>query len=73
MPPLPVMGWRNVVKTLQNLGRESSRQSGSHIALVKDEQAATLSIPKHKEIRKGTLRGLIRAAGLTIDEFLAAI
>ena len=73
MPQLPALGWRDVVKAFEDLGWEFSRQSGSHIAMVKDGVPATLSIPKHKEVRKGTLRSLIRSAGLTIDEFLAAI
>jgi hypothetical protein len=34
---------------------------------------ATLSVPDHKEIAKGTLRSLIRSANLTVDEFVAAI
>ena len=34
---------------------------------------ATLSMPNHKEVAKGTLRSLIRAAGLTADEFFAGI
>lgn len=33
---------------------------------------ATLSVPHHKEVAKGTLRSLIRSAGLTVDEFCAA-
>jgi hypothetical protein len=31
---------------------------------------ATLSVPDHKEVAKGTLRSLIRAAGITVDEFV---
>jgi predicted RNA binding protein YcfA (HicA-like mRNA interferase family) len=50
-----------------------ARQKGSHIIMVKPGQMATLSVPDHREVAKGTLRSLIRAAGLTIDEFIAAI
>ena len=39
--------------------------------MVKEGEMATLSVPNHKEVAKGTLRSLIRAAGLTVDEFLA--
>jgi hypothetical protein len=31
---------------------------------------ATLSVPDHKEVAKGTLRSLIRASGLSVDEFI---
>jgi hypothetical protein len=40
--------------------------------MTKDGEIATLSIPDHKEVAKGTLRSLIRAANLTIDEFVKA-
>ena len=46
-----------------------ARQRGSHIILVKPEHIATLSIPNHKEVAKGTLRSLIRTAGLTVEAF----
>jgi len=38
--------------------------------MVKAGMNVTLSIPDHKEIAKGTLRSLIRTAGLTVQEFL---
>jgi len=45
-------------------------QTGSHAVLTKVGQRANLSIPQHREIKPGTLRSLIRTAGLTVDEFL---
>jgi len=53
------------------LGWSVARQSGSHIILVKEGEMATLSVPDHREVAKGTLRGLIRAAGLTVADFVA--
>jgi predicted RNA binding protein YcfA (HicA-like mRNA interferase family) len=50
-----------------------SRQASSHIILTKTGEVATLSVPAHKEVARGTLRSLIRAANLTVDEFVAAI
>ena len=73
MPKIPAMSGREVVKTFESLGWEFARQSVSHIVLVKAGESASLSVPDHKEVRKGTLRGLIRTANLTVDEFLAAI
>jgi predicted RNA binding protein YcfA (HicA-like mRNA interferase family) len=46
------------------------KSRGSHIILVKEGACATLSVPDHKEVARGTLRSLIRAAGLTIEEFI---
>ncbi len=45
------------------------RQRGSHVILVKDGHPATLSVPDHRELAKGTLRSLIRAAGMMTDDF----
>jgi hypothetical protein len=41
--------------------------------MVKEGEIATLSVPDHKEVAKGTLRSLVRSANLTMDQFLAAI
>lgn len=58
--------------SLESLGWEVVRQTGSHIIMVKNEEPVTLSVPDHREVAKGTLRSLIRTAGLTVDEFVAA-
>ena len=71
MPPLPTLSGREVVKILGKDGWVQVRQRGSHMILVKEGHIATLSVPDHKEIAKGTLRSLIRASGLTVEEFLA--
>ncbi|MDH5346740.1 MAG: type II toxin-antitoxin system HicA family toxin [Nitrospira sp.] len=46
------------------------RQKGSHIIMTKPGHIATLSIPNHQEVARGTLRSLIAKAGLTIEQFL---
>ncbi|MCY7273259.1 MAG: type II toxin-antitoxin system HicA family toxin [Phormidesmis sp. CAN_BIN44] len=69
---VPVLSGREVVRVFRSLGWEAVRQTGSHIIMVKDEELATLSVPDHREVAKGTLRSLIRTAGLTVDEFVAA-
>ncbi|XGB39228.1 MAG: type II toxin-antitoxin system HicA family toxin [Cyanobacteria bacterium LVE1205-1] len=69
---LPVMSGREVVRVFESLGWEAVRQTGSHIIMTKDEETATLSVPDHREVAKGTLRSLIRNAGLTVEEFVAA-
>ncbi len=73
MTQLPSLSGKEVVKAFENLGWQVSRQSGSHIVLTKDGEMASLSVPNHKEVAKGTLRSLIRHANLTIDEFVKAI
>jgi predicted RNA binding protein YcfA (HicA-like mRNA interferase family) len=45
-------------------------QVGSHVVMTKPGMRANLSIPQHRELSVGTLRVLIRHAGLTVDAFL---
>jgi predicted RNA binding protein YcfA (HicA-like mRNA interferase family) len=73
MPFLPSLSGRKVVRAFQALGWQVARQRGSHIILVKEGQNATPSVPDHKEVAKGTLRSLIRAAGITVDEFVQSL
>ena len=72
MAVLPVLSGRQVVQVFQSLGWQPARQRGSHIILIKPGHIATLSVPDHKEVAKGTLRSLVRAAGLTVEVFAAA-
>ena len=73
MPPVPILKPREVVKVFRSLGWSVARQKGSHIIMIKEGSIATLSIPNHAEVARGTLRSLISKAGLTIDEFIAAV
>ena len=74
MSELPRASGRDVVKALTKAGYEQDRQRGSHIIL---RQAASphrrIVVPDHKEVAKGTLRAIIRQAGLTVDEFKALL
>ena len=69
MPSLPRLSGREVVKVFAKDGWEMARQRGSHMILVKQGHMATLSVPDHREVAKGTLRSLIRASGLTVEDF----
>ena len=53
----------------ERVGFEIRRRRGSHIILVRTGTPVTLSVPDHQELKRGTLRALIRQAGLTVDEF----
>jgi predicted RNA binding protein YcfA (HicA-like mRNA interferase family) len=69
--PLPVLSGADTVKIFQKAGWRIDRQRGSHVILLKPGQIASLSVPQHKELAPGTLRALIRASGMTVDEFVA--
>lgn len=73
MPSVPLLRPNQVVKAFTRLGWEVARQRGSHIILVKDGNIATLSIPNHSQVARGTLRSLIKRAGISVEEFLEAL
>lgn len=74
MTRLPVVSGRDAVKALRKIGYEVDHQSGSHMILRRATPPfRRLTIPDHKELAKGTLRAIIREAGLTVEEFAALL
>ena len=73
VPPLPVLSGAETVRNFQRFGWIVARQRGSHVIMTKPGVAVTLSVPNHSAVAKGTLRTLIRNAGLTVDEFCATL
>ena len=73
MPPIPVLRPGEVIKVFGKFGWQIARQSSSHIILTKKGHIATLSVPNHSEVARGTLRSLISKAGLTVEEFVEAL
>jgi predicted RNA binding protein YcfA (HicA-like mRNA interferase family) len=73
MARLANISGKETVKAFQKAGWEQLGQVGSHVVMVKAEVRINLSIPQHKELSIGTLRALIRNAGLTVDEFLSLL
>lgn len=70
MSKLGNISGKDAVKAFSKVGWQSVGQVGSHLMMTKPGQRANLSIPQHKELSVGTLRALIRASGMTVDEFL---
>ena len=62
---------KEALAIFQKFGYILDHQTGSHMILY-HESRPTLSIPNHKELAPGLLRGLIRKSGLSVDEFLKA-
>ena len=73
MPQLPVLSGQETVRHFERLGWDVARQRESHIVMTKPGEMTTLSVPNHPTVAKGTLRRLIRNAGLTVSEFCAAL
>lgn len=73
MGKLPSVSGRQAARAFTRLGWRFLRQSGSHMVYGKPGVAANLSIPDHRSLASGTLRALIRCAGITVEEFAAAL
>lgn len=71
MPKLPVVSGQDVVRILTKAAFEVHHQKGSHIILKQTSPPfARLSVPDHKELKRGLLVSLIRESGLTRDQFV---
>ena len=68
MPKLPRIGSRDCLAALQKMGFAVVRQKGSHIVLRRGTSGCV--VPNHKEIRPGTLAGILKQAGVSVEEFI---
>ncbi|MBD3233971.1 MAG: addiction module toxin, HicA family [candidate division Zixibacteria bacterium] len=73
MTVVPILKPKEVIRVFEKFGWEIARQRGSHIILTKQGHIATLSVPNHPEVARGTLRSLISKAGLTVEEFTESL
>jgi predicted RNA binding protein YcfA (HicA-like mRNA interferase family) len=71
MSKLPQISGRECITALEKAGFYVVRQKGSHVLMKRDDPLGRGSVPNHKVLKKGMLRGIIKDAGLTVDEFLA--
>jgi predicted RNA binding protein YcfA (HicA-like mRNA interferase family) len=72
MPRLRRLSGRETIRALEKLGFAQVRQRGSHVVLKKQtsEGAVGCVVPLHRELAVGTLRGILKQAGVTPDEFM---
>ena len=71
MPKLPCVSGAETVRALERLGFVVLRQRGSHIMLRRDSSGCV--VPNHREIKVGTLIGVLKQAGVSVEEFLGAL
>ena len=72
MPPsLPNVSGAEAVRALQKLGFIVARQKGSHIILRRGSVGCV--VPNHRELKSGTLSGVLKQAGISVEEFVAAL
>ena len=71
MPDYPVLSGAEIVRALERLGFVQARRRGSHVVMQRGGQGCV--VPLHREVKRGTLGGIVRQAGVTPDEFIAAL
>ncbi len=73
MSELPGISGRECAKALAKVEFYLKRQESSHLILRRDDPFAQVVVPDHKELDRGTLRAIIRQAGLNVDEFVRLV
>jgi predicted RNA binding protein YcfA (HicA-like mRNA interferase family) len=73
MSVLPRISGRECAKALTQIDFYVKRQEGRHMVLRRDNPFGQVVVPDHKELDRGTLRAIIRQAGLSVDEFVKLI
>ncbi|MBX3517216.1 MAG: type II toxin-antitoxin system HicA family toxin [Rhodospirillales bacterium] len=71
MPKLPVVSGAEAVRALERLGFIVARQRGSHIVMRLGSSGCV--VPDHRELKKGTLTGILKQAGVDPDDFIRAL
>ena len=71
--PLRPLPYREVKRKLEAAGFAEVSQKGSHVKFVKytDEGIRTAIVPYHREVTTGTMRSILRQAGLSPEDFEA--
>lgn len=70
MPKLPRVSGAEVVRALERLGFAVARQRGSHIVLRRGSSGCV--VPNHRELKTGTLAGVLKQAGVSAEDFMNA-
>jgi predicted RNA binding protein YcfA (HicA-like mRNA interferase family) len=75
VPKLPRLSGIETVAALERMGFRKIRQRGSHVILRRESGTGAIGtvIPLHKELAPGTLRGVLKLAGISVEDFLAAL
>jgi predicted RNA binding protein YcfA (HicA-like mRNA interferase family) len=70
---LPVVSGAELVGALEKMGWVAVRQRGSHVRLRHPDYAVPLVVPLHRELKRGTLAGILRDAGVEPDDLRQAL
>jgi predicted RNA binding protein YcfA (HicA-like mRNA interferase family) len=69
---LPSVSGQEVIRALSRLGFRVVRQRGSHVILRKDTDSGAVgcAVPAHRELAPGTLRGILKLAGVSLEDLM---
>ena len=75
MPKMPRISSREAIRALERLGFEQIRQTGSHVVMKKMTESGKIGcvVPMHRELKIGTLRGILKQAQITVEEFIESL
>ena len=71
MPKLPRVSGAEMVRALGRLGFTVARQRGSHIVMRRGSSGCV--VPNHRELKTGTLSGVLKQAGVSVEDFINAL
>ncbi len=71
MPKLPIVSGADTVRALERLGLVVARQRGSHVVMRRGSSGCV--VPNHRELKVGTLAGLLRQGGVSAEDFVEAL
>lgn len=71
MPKFPGLSGQDLIRALQRLGFVVVRQSGSHVVLKNGVRGCV--VPSHKELKVGTVNGVLRQAGVSAEELTSVL
>ena len=72
-PKPPLLSGKEIVKAFARIGYYKVDQRGSHIKIRNDTKDITLIIPDHKEVDRWTLKGILKDAEISAEEFIKLI
>jgi predicted RNA binding protein YcfA (HicA-like mRNA interferase family) len=75
MPKLPRISSKEAIRAIERLGFEQVRQTGSHVVMKKETEDGEIGcvVPVHRELKVGTLSGILKQAQVTVEEFIDSL
>ena len=72
MPRMPRISSKEAIRALERLGFEQVRQTGSHVVMKQETEEGEIGcvVPLHRELKVGTLSGILKQAQITIEDFI---